>query len=91
MPVMLNARIKKAFQAKTLERLHPVYLVLSKLTPESCNAAETRLSFLRQVFWLSDQPNVCTFPIRFIEQWYFAEFVPDHSGGTAPDSNGISY
>jgi len=24
-------------------------------------------------------------------QWHIAEFVPDHSGGTAPDFNGIPF
>jgi hypothetical protein len=28
-------------------------------------------------------------PIQDIEQWYFANFVPDYSGGTAPDFHGI--
>jgi len=46
----------------------------------------------RQVFWLSDHPKGCAFPPDSLRQWHnIAAFVPEHSGGTAPDFYGIPF
>jgi len=46
---------------------------------------------VRQVFWLSDQPTILSFPFRIDETVAAKNFVPDYSGGPAPDFHGIPY
>ncbi len=46
---------------------------------------------IRQVFWLSDQPTILSFPFRIDETVAAKNFVPDYSGGPAPDFHGIPY
>jgi hypothetical protein len=45
----------------------------------------------RQVFWLSDLSTICAFPPGLNQTVASAEFVPDYSGGTTPDFNGIPF
>ena len=69
-----------------LEGLHPVFLTLCSLRrPRSDD------NLARQVFWFSDPSTTCAFPPGFSRQWQYAGFVPDYSGGTTPDFNGIPF
>jgi hypothetical protein len=45
----------------------------------------------RQVFWLSDHFTSRTLPfsVQIQKNSGLADFVPDHSGGTTPESHGI--
>jgi hypothetical protein len=80
---------KKPSMRQRHEGLHPAFLALS-LHPRRYRVS---MGFFapRQVFWLSDRPTLCAFPFQAVETVAFADFVPDYSGGTAPDFNGISY
>jgi len=59
--------------------------------PSASSSREVSAVFTRQVFWLSDHPVIRPFPFVIHKQWHFADFVPDYSGGTAPEFHGIPY
>jgi hypothetical protein len=81
---------KKALQAITLEGLHPVFLTLFILCAFSvCRRAlaikQGRSSGFRILLLAAPSRLAST------RQWHPAAFVPDYSGGTTPDFNGIPY
>jgi hypothetical protein len=59
-------------------------------TLEDLPSPQTKIRW--QVFWLSDHPTTRAFPaFLYPSQWQVADFVPDHSGGSAPELHRFPY
>jgi hypothetical protein len=83
--------MKKPFEIKVLEGLHPVYLALwQKFYADLFSRSGIDMVVGRSSGF---RINLLFAPSRLIgiKQWYHAIFVPVYSGGTAPDSHGIPY
>jgi hypothetical protein len=78
---------KKALQAELAQGAAPVFLDPLTAFPF---VTSRRLSFLDKAglltFGSSYHPHL---PIQFMNSGIFADFVPDYSGGTAPEFHGI--